>query len=167
MAVAARISRYAPDWRSTAPLREDLVRTWAMVGAVGVILLSGCSASPDGEPGRADGTPKKHRIVLEVVGESMKEADITYAVGAGPREEHGSTLPWQESATSRKLDGFSVLAENTGEDGALTCTITVDGTVRKEVTAKGQFALVACDLSTSETSQAPETPKRSPGGDPA
>ena len=135
-----------------------------MVGAVGVILLSGCSASPDGEPGRADATPEKHRIVLKVVGEGLKEADITYAVGAGPREEHGTGLPWQESATSRKLDGYSVVAENTGENGALTCTITVDGTVRKEVTAKGQFALVACDLSASETSEAP---KRSPGGDPA
>lgn len=110
------------------------------------LALGGCSLLPGSPPSDAETQPTNHRVVLEVAGDGVDEADITYSSGDAQEEERGADLPWQETLTTTVLDGISVVAQNTGGAGTLTCTVTVDGQPRKEVAAEGEFALVACDL---------------------
>lgn len=172
-----------------------------MVGAAAAGCLGGCTGSRSGS---ADAASATHTVVLEVSGEDVSGAEITYtpasegegpspgASGSSPGSSSGSAgssspsasgsssagtsasatpdrpagqdadrgthltaeLPWSQTFRTARLEDVSVVAHTTEGAGELTCTIRVDGQVRDQVSARGRFALVACDLATA--------PRRSP-----
>lgn len=126
------------------------MRVWGKVAGfvASFSAVAACSIFPSSEPGAGASETEKtnHTVVLEVAGTGVKKADVTYDRGEDRTEDQGADLPWRRTVTTVSLDGISVVAQNTGDAGRLTCTITVDGRVRKEVTVEGEFALVACDL---------------------
>lgn len=90
---------------------------------------------------------KQTQVVLEATGSGGAErADITYSYGQEVAQANGSPLPWRKSE-SRKVGGFDLLqmdVQNTGETGAVTCRIIVDGKVVARNTSSGPFAVATC-----------------------
>lgn len=131
--------------------RETLVRgsrTAAITAimAAGLVATAGCSLLPGLDSGGGEDEKTRHRVVIEVTGDDTKRADVTYVRGTEREEEPRAELPWRETLTGRRFPGVSVTAQNSGAGGTLTCTVTVDGRVLKEVSAEGEFALVICDV---------------------
>lgn len=128
------------------------MRAWGKGAAVAGwgIVVAGCSLFPGGQPDAGETEQSSHTVVLEVAASDADEVDLSYTAGdAQQEEEQGVELPWQQTRTVTDLDSVSVVAHGTGASGELTCTITVDGQVRDQVSAEGEFALVACDLATA------------------
>lgn len=127
------------------------MRAWGKGAAVAGwgIVVAGCSLFPGDQPDAGETEESSHAVVLEVAGSDGDEADLSYTAGDAQKEEQGVELPWQRTQSVTDLDSVSVVAHGTVASGELTCTITVDGQVRDQVSAEGEFALVACDLATA------------------
>lgn len=115
------------------------------IAMLGLVATTGCSLLP-GVPGGGESENTNHTMIIEITSEDAKRADITYTRGGQQEEEARAKLPWREELTGRRFPKISVTAQSTGSGTDLTCTVTVDGKAEKEVTAKGEFALVVCDL---------------------
>lgn len=126
------------------------MRPWGKVAGLvaSACAVAACTVFPSSEHDASATEAEKtnHTVVLEVAGSGVKRADVTYVRGEDRTEDQGAELPWRKTVTTVSLDGISVFAQNTGDAGELTCTITVDGKVRQEVAVEGELALVACDL---------------------
>lgn len=84
-------------------------------------------------------------VVYEVLG-AKSANNITYSAdgGGGISQENGAQLPWKKEVKIER--GFAitqVTAQNAGS-GTITCRITVDGEVVKELSSQGQYAVVSC-----------------------
>jgi hypothetical protein len=90
---------------------------------------------------------KQTRVVLEAEGSGgAAHADITYSFGRDFGQANGRSLPWRQTA-SRKVSGFDVISldvQNTGEQGSVTCRISVNGKVVSSNTSTGPFAVASC-----------------------
>ncbi|MGH8887673.1 MAG: MmpS family transport accessory protein [Egibacteraceae bacterium] len=108
-----------------------------LVFTVFVSLAAGCGVPPGLNSG-------PHTIVYEVIG-AEKAGNITYAAGGGGiAQDNGVVLPWRkELQVDGPLSLAQVSAQNAG-GGTITCRITVDGKVVKELSSQGEYAVVSC-----------------------
>jgi hypothetical protein len=108
------------------------------IGAGALTLTVGKEATKD----------KQATILLEANGSGgAAQANVTYSIGKiDPTQQMGSSLPWRRES-SEKLNGFDVVTlhvQNTGTSGDVSCRITVNGSVVKENTANGPYAIASC-----------------------
>jgi hypothetical protein len=94
-----------------------------------------------GQP--ASGGAAKHTIVFDVAGPA-EGADITYGVGADQSQDNGAKLPWRKETGSNETLIITALVAQSKGTAEITCTITVDGKVKKTNKSSGQFAVVSC-----------------------
>lgn len=105
-------------------------------------VLAGCGAVPASVSAAAGGTST---VVYEVTGPA-KANNITYSADgkAGIAQENGGPLPWRkEVQMSGSFKVATLTAQNAGK-GDITCRITVDGKVVKELTSSGEYAVATC-----------------------
>lgn len=110
----------------------------ALVGAVAWVAI-------DEDPVPVPGT---HTIVYEITGPGGKSPEIRFAVEGSNNTEKAEAvdLPWRKELTIPSGPGLSVaqvMAAN-GQGESISCTITVDGHVVANNTAKGEYATVSC-----------------------
>lgn len=112
----------------------------AAVVAVGAaVWVSGTDPAP---------VPDTHTIVYEVTGPGGRSPEIRFAVEGTNKTEKAEavSLPWRKELTISSGPGLSVaqvMATN-GQGESISCTITVDGHVVANNTAKGEYTTVSC-----------------------
>ena len=78
-----------------------------------------------------------HSVEYQVTG-SAATVNITYAnAGGGPVKESNVAVPWSHNFTAGSQAGVYISAQNDGESGSVTVTITEDGTVFQTTTSNG------------------------------
>lgn len=92
--------------------------------------------------------PRTHTIVYEITGPGGRSPEIRFATeGVNSTEKtEAVTLPWRRELTISSGPGLSVaqvMAAN-GQGESISCSITVDGHVVANNTAKGEYATVSC-----------------------
>ncbi|MQY25947.1 MmpS family transport accessory protein [Nocardia aurantia] len=95
-------------------------------------------------PALAD--PGPHEVVYEVWSDSSAQATTVnyYGDESTPQSPANVPLPFVVTVhTSAATPIYALSAENS-DLGAISCRITVDGTVRDEQTAHGMHATVGC-----------------------
>ncbi|MET8760206.1 MmpS family transport accessory protein [Lentzea sp. NPDC004782] len=113
--------------------------TAAVVVAAGVLSLTDNDAAP---------VPTTHTIVYEVTGPGGRAPEIRFA-GEGTNSVEKAEavgLPWRKELTIPAGPGLAVaqvMATN-GQGESISCTITVDGHVVANNTAKGEYTTVSC-----------------------
>lgn len=98
-------------------------------------------------------TPLVHTYGYYVDG-SAPGANVTYTTGSGTSQA-SVDLPLMNKAgkVGIQMAGndaprfLYISAQNTGDDGGLTCQITVDGVVVAQNSASGAFTIATCELS--------------------
>ena len=102
------------------------------------LTLAGCGGNSS-EAGRST-------VLYEVLGDG-KANNITYSADGrgGLVQEANVSLPWRKEVTfdGRSFKIGNMNAQNAG-DGSITCRISVDGKVVKELTSPGRFSVVSC-----------------------
>jgi hypothetical protein len=93
--------------------------------------------------------PETKHVVYTVAG--AKSGSITYNVDGmtSIEQETDAKLPWKKEfdwPTDEALQIAQVSVQNSGS-GQITCTITVDGVVKKTATSTGSYAIASCDAS--------------------
>jgi hypothetical protein len=128
----------------------------AAIPPAGGQALAPCGASdclsavaPQTTPLPADADPASHTVVYAVSG-TARHGDLTYATDdtSGTVQEQDVQVPWTKTLPipDSALNSYQLTAQNTGS-GSITCTVTVDGTVVKTVTASGAYATANCSAS--------------------
>ncbi|MFS8103288.1 MmpS family protein [Lentzea alba] len=95
-----------------------------------------------------DPAPRTHTVVYEITGPGGRSPEIRFATeGVNSTEKAEAVdLPWRKELTISSGPGLSVaqvMAAN-GQGESISCTITVDGHVVANNTAKGEHATVSC-----------------------
>lgn len=107
--------------------------------------------APTTEPYSAEPLPTPesttHTVVYEVVSD-VGASNVTYiADGNGSMGQETSVgIHWSKTIEMESSYGFfytAVSGQNAGS-GAITCRITVDGEVVKEISSQGQYAIASC-----------------------
>lgn len=89
------------------------------------------------------GFSSSHTLTYRVTGPS--NAMITYMNAEGGTEQIDSArLPWKKSYTLENGKFASLVAQNSGDPGLITCIIEVDGKQWKTSTSSGPYAVVTC-----------------------
>lgn len=129
---------------TTGPRRRKgrLVLLAAVVVTGGMVVLA---VADEEDPPSA---PLTHVVVYEVTGPGGKSPEIRFTgEGVNSSEEvQAVDLPWRRELTIPAGPGLGVaqvMAAN-GQGESISCTITVDGHVVANNTAKGEFATVSC-----------------------
>jgi hypothetical protein len=118
---------------------------WAGVAGLATVVGAVAWVATQGDPAPAPGT---HTIVYEVTGPGGKSPEIRFAVEGSNNTEKAEAvgLPWRKELTIPSGPGLSVaqvMATN-GQGESISCTITVDGHVVANNTAKGEHTTVSC-----------------------
>jgi hypothetical protein len=116
-----------------------------LVGVVAVVVGAAVWATTDRDP---TPVPHDHTVVYEITGQGGKSPEIRFATGAVNDTEkvEAATLPWRRELTIPAGPGLGiaqVMATN-GQGESISCTITVDGHVVANNTAKGENTTVSC-----------------------
>lgn len=105
---------------------------------------SGVGANPV-TPGQLSPGAGSAKVVYEVIGKGPA-SNVTYAADGGGSiaQEASVKLPWRkEVSVERGFAITTVSAQNAGS-GQITCRISVDGQLVKELTSTGQYSMVSC-----------------------
>jgi hypothetical protein len=137
-----------------------------IVAVVGLSLIAGCgndssskssktaaaksaSARSGASAGSAVGTPGPdtvgsgdHAILFEAIGSGA--ADVAYVVGESTAQDSGMPLPWHKTVRTDMAKVPASMMISATEAGALSCRVTVDGTVVTEVKAEAGQKIVGC-----------------------
>jgi hypothetical protein len=110
-----------------------------VVAAAGVLSLTDNGPAP---------VPTTHTVVYEVTGPGGRAPEIRFAVeGTNSIEKAEAVgLPWRKELTIPAGPGLAVaqvMATN-GQGESISCTVTVDGHVVANNTAKGEYTTVSC-----------------------
>ncbi|MBM7858331.1 MmpS family transport accessory protein [Lentzea nigeriaca] len=113
--------------------------------AVVVIVAAAAWGITAGDPAPV---PTTHTVVYEVTGPGGRAPEIRFAVEGTNTVEKAEavSLPWRKELTIPAGPGLAVaqvMATN-GQGESITCTITVDGHVVANNTAKGEYTTVSC-----------------------
>lgn len=127
-------------------------------GAVALVAMAlACSSGSNDAngPGADSGdshdkaTPSKavgHSVVWKATSSGGNKVDVTYGLGGDTSQANGVASPWTKtSKTSDDVTVASLMVQNKGESGDVTCTITVDGKVVKTNKSTGEYAVVDCN----------------------
>lgn len=140
-------------------------RKWPwIVGALAAVLLiaavagGGSGDSPTSTPTPAAGAPAApaaetaaaagHTVTYQVTGPA-KASNVTYTKEGFQMEQVSSAkLPWSKDLTFKDdvsaFSGLSLVAQNGGTSGDITCKILVDGKEVASSTSSGAYAVVTC-----------------------
>ena len=149
-------ARFAPD---TPRNGMDLKKAGIGAGAVALIgLVIACSSGGDTSGPGADsdsggggdkathGKATGHTVVWKATSSAGNRVDVTYGLGGDTSQANGVSTPWTKT-TRTKDDSItaSLMVQNKGSSGDVTCTITVDGKVVKTNKSSGEYAVVDCN----------------------
>lgn len=97
---------------------------------------AGQSAPPAAEP------PAEERVVFEVVGAdgASSVSTLTYMVGLILKQESGVPLPYTKEVTGAGFP-LSLIAQNAGTAGGITCRIKVGERVLREAQGSGPYGV--------------------------
>ncbi|RYZ89569.1 MAG: hypothetical protein EOP04_06475 [Proteobacteria bacterium] len=103
------------------------------MGAIlGCALFAGCEAT---------GAGVTSSITYSVSG-SAKTVSVTYQNGeGGSQQESGVALPWSKTFSVKPGDFLYISAQNQGESGDVTTTISADGSTLKTSTSSGGYVI--------------------------
>ncbi|MGW4211624.1 MmpS family transport accessory protein [Lentzea sp. NPDC004789] len=92
--------------------------------------------------------PTTHTVVYEITGPGGRAPEIRFGVEGTNNVEKAEAvgLPWRKELTIPAGPGLTVaqvMATN-GQGESISCTITVDGHVVANNTAKGEYTTVSC-----------------------
>lgn len=84
-----------------------------------------------------------HAVVLEVEGKdgATSVGTLTYMVKFDLKQESGITLPYTKEVASAEPYPLSLIAQNAGQEGSVTCRIKVDGKVVREAASSGPYGV--------------------------
>ncbi len=150
----------APHAAIPAPKKR---RKWPwIVGAIVLLFVvvgvanGGNTTSPSPSPtpsgsGAAEPEPASSGslVVYEVIGKGTA-GNVTYMKeGFSQEQQTNAKLPFKKELQFKDKVGslapLSLVAQNGGSGGDITCRITVDGEVVGESTSSGQYAVVTCN----------------------
>ncbi|MFI6496920.1 MmpS family transport accessory protein [Nonomuraea typhae] len=99
------------------------------------------NSAPPASTTQAENAGKK--VVLEVVGAdgAASISTLTYMVKWDLKQESGLPLPWTKEISSDQPYPLSLIAQNAGQSGAITCRIKVDGNVIREAKGEGMYGV--------------------------
>lgn len=124
-------------------------RTIALLATPAIVLTIACgTGGVDDTKGPGAAQPASggaHTIVLDVTGPTA--ADITYGTGTDQSQDNGAKVPWQKTLSFANLPFATTIVAQSKGNGAINCKITIDGSVVKENTSTGQYAVVTCSTS--------------------
>ncbi|HYW72099.1 MAG TPA: MmpS family transport accessory protein [Pyrinomonadaceae bacterium] len=90
---------------------------------------------------------REHEVVYEVKG-SASSASLTYQNQHGDGEQIETVnLPWQLTRKGKSGDFLYISAQNLGESGTITTTISIDGKTVKSTTSKGGHVIATSSTS--------------------
>lgn len=111
---------------------------WAAVlvfpACLGLLVLA---ASP------SSGSFAEGEVTYQVTG-SATEASLTYQNGDGGTSQEKVSLPWSLTVKAPASNFLYISAQNEGDYGDITCTISVDGKVIKTSTSSGSYTIASC-----------------------
>lgn len=116
-------------------VRGERARWAAILVFPGCLGLLAIAESP------ASGKFAGEYVTYQVSG-SATEASLTYQNGDGGTSQEKVTLPW--SITVKAPNFLYISAQNEGDYGDITCTISVDGKVIKTSTSSGSYTIASC-----------------------
>ncbi|TLF57012.1 MmpS family transport accessory protein [Nocardia cyriacigeorgica] len=83
-------------------------------------------------------------IVYEIISDSGTLSSVTwYDENSAIQQETSATAPWKKTVRNKSTYAIAGLGAQT-EGQSVTCRIIVDGEVKDEQTATGQYAVVNC-----------------------
>lgn len=169
--ILATVVRRRGRHRWTSPLRHGAV-SMAIVAGVPLVLFASCgnSSSPATPPPSTSttststrpsptlvrplpGVPVGHVVVYQATG--PQHVTVVYPSLGTVATQAGAASPWSHQATVTDDDlGLVSLAVGNPDDldGAITCTILVDGRVAAHQAAAGAYSSVLCSLATGAAS---------------
>ena len=87
--------------------------------------------------------PTTYTVKYEISG-SADEVSITMENETGNTEQFNTDLPFSKSFKVERGDFLYISAQNQGEYGTVTCTISVNGTVLETATSSGAYKIASC-----------------------
>ena len=130
-----------------------MIRTFALLAAV---LLGGCGGDclvpggcdKDKAPGTSattttptlGGAGGQQAVVYTVTG-TATNARLTYESSGGATQQATVPIPWNFQRSAVDKDFLYLSAQNEGETGVVTVTITVGGTQFRTATSSGSFGV--------------------------
>jgi hypothetical protein len=96
------------------------------------------------QPGQTASTQKGgHKVVLEVEGKdgAASVGTLTYMMKFDLKQESGITLPYIKEMSADDPYPLSLVAQNAGQEGSITCRIKVDGKVVREAASSGPYGV--------------------------
>jgi hypothetical protein len=96
------------------------------------------------QPGQtASGQQGGHKVVLEVVGKdgASSISNLTYMVKFDLKQESGVTLPYTKEVSAADPYPLSLVAQNAGQQGTVTCRVKVDGKTVREAEGSGPYGV--------------------------
>ncbi|MFE2757779.1 MmpS family transport accessory protein [Actinosynnema sp. NPDC059335] len=134
--------------RPISPGNGPRRRKGPLVALAAVVVTGGMVVRVVTDEEAPPSAPLTHVVVYEVTGPGGKSPEIRFtAEGVNSSEKvEAVDLPWRRELTIPAGPGLGVaqvMAAN-GQGESISCTITVDGHVVANNTAKGEFATVSC-----------------------
>lgn len=132
-------------------MKEDKRRNWLVI-AIGVIatlwlcnaLLGSSGGSSTPSSPRATDLPRNALVIYEVTG-TARIVGLTIENETGNTEQLDDVrLPYKKTFSIKRGEFVYLSAQNQGESGSVTCTITVDGDVVETATSTGAFVIAGC-----------------------
>jgi hypothetical protein len=81
-----------------------------------------------------------HQITYRVDG-TARSASVTYSNGTGGTEQKTVSVPWSKSFDTQSGEFLYISAQNNGEYGDVTVSITADGKIIKDATSSGEYVI--------------------------
>lgn len=119
----------------------------SMIALIGVaVLVVAKTVIHEANRSRAAEVDARHRVVYELIGQGRAENIVYTDEGDVRTISEETALPWRrETTVTGDMYFLRLEAQSTGGAArALSCRITVDGTVVNEATSEGAFAEVSC-----------------------
>ncbi|NUS72111.1 MAG: hypothetical protein HOQ05_01760 [Corynebacteriales bacterium] len=150
---------YPPTIPSAVPPQR---KKWPwFVGGAAILLLFLCCCGVAGFfvfAGKEidDESEEEHEVVYALTGDGDVAA-VSYSTDEGGNiaQETQASLPWRKELTRKGFfRTYTLTAQrDSGGEGSLTCTITVDGKELASNTSTGPYAAVVCSADSSEENE--------------
>lgn len=122
---------------------------------VGVAIVAIAASAGSGSTPNTSTAPAANQMdtggshtVVYTVGGSASQVDVTFSNDGtgGSSQENGVSVPWTKTLTipDDVINSYSLMPQNQGKTGTVSCEITVDGKVVARQQSSGAYALVTC-----------------------
>lgn len=145
-----------PGWNAGTPKKSNFnLGAALLIGSILVVAYVFAQNRPGTPPtaaGNGGVVPQSTALVVYGLTGTASHADLTYTDASGNiQQQSGVSIPLNNTSGTRGIR-FTVergafvqfSAQNAGESGELTCTISVNGTVINTGHSSGGFTIVSC-----------------------